>query len=243
MKTNSKVINNLEVISKLKINPKRPSSWSKVVNKVNRNNFQQDPLMMKKGNKYRYSIKSFWTKRSDLPRGKYSRDHKFKALTGLYVDAKLKRSYNSKFISMKFLAWKLGMSIPELQAQLKAYRMSNGNSFNSFNSWLNTRLIHILIMSGFYSNYHLAKQGILAGNILINGVIVKDINMIINIGDLISTLSNDLVSQQNVEGLLINSGTIFVKIFPFFPNFPYIFPYLGKIGKKLEKNRKIFSQK
>ena len=62
------------------------------------------------------------------------------------------------------------MSITELQAQLKAYRMYNGNTLNTFNSWLNTRLIHILIVAGFYLNYHLAKQGILAGNISINGV-------------------------------------------------------------------------
>jgi ribosomal protein S4 len=214
MKTNSKVPNNLTVNSKFKTNLKYPNIGSKAVNKVDRNNFQQDPLMMKKSNKYRYSIKSFWTKRSDFSRGKYSRNHKFKALTGLYIDAKLKRSYNSKFVSIKFVAWKLGMSITELQTQLKAYRMYNGNTFSTFNSWLNTRLINILIAAGFYSNYHLAKQGIFAGNISINGVVVKDVNMIINIGDLICTLSNIVVSQQTVEGLLINSGTIYVKAIP-----------------------------
>jgi hypothetical protein len=43
-------------------------------------------------------------KRSDLPRGKYSRDYRFKALTDLYVDAKISRAYNLKHHSMKFLA-------------------------------------------------------------------------------------------------------------------------------------------
>jgi hypothetical protein len=43
-------------------------------------------------------------KRSDLPRGKYARDYRFKALTDLYVDAKIDRSYSFKHHSTKFLA-------------------------------------------------------------------------------------------------------------------------------------------
>jgi hypothetical protein len=72
------------------------------------------------------------------------------------------------------------------------------------------------MVAGFYSNYHLAKQGVLAGNILINGVVVKNINMTIGIGDLISTLNNDAMSKLNIDGLLIHSGTIFVKAIPNF---------------------------
>jgi len=72
------------------------------------------------------------------------------------------------------------------------------------------------MVAGFYSNYHLAKQEVLAGNILINGVVIKDINMTIGIGDLISTLNNAVMSHQNVDGLLIHSGTIFVKAIPNF---------------------------
>ena len=76
--------------------------------------------MMKKGNKYRYSIKSSWTKRSDFPRGKYSRDHKFKALTGLYVDAKLKRSYNSKFIKYEIFSLKIRNEYYRITSSIKS---------------------------------------------------------------------------------------------------------------------------
>jgi len=106
------------------------------------------------------------------------------------------------------------MSISELQTQLTFYRMHNGNSLNTFNQWLSSRLIHILVVSGFYVNYTSAKQAIIAGNILVNGAIITDINITINIGDLITGSVNTVETQQIVEGLLIHSGIIFVKTIP-----------------------------
>jgi ribosomal protein S4 len=184
-------------------------------NKVSRTNYQQDPITMKKG-KYRHRSKAFWMKRSDLPRGKYSRDHRFKALTDLYVDAKVRRSYNFKHHRMKFLAWKLGMTANELQAQLKVFRMSDGNTNTSFEAWLNSRLVHILVLSGFNSSYTTANQAIRTGAVLINGIAVKNRNTNIAVGDLITVSRFSVAQESTTSGLLIdyNKGSIFVQAVP-----------------------------
>jgi hypothetical protein len=54
----------------------------------------------------------------------------------------------------------------------------------------------------------------MAGNISINGVAIKDINVTINVGDLITSVGNSGMFFSNVEGLLINQSAIFVKALP-----------------------------
>jgi ribosomal protein S4 len=181
-------------------------------NKVSRTNYQQDPIIMKKG-KYRYRSKAFWMKRTDLPRGKYSRDQRFKALTDLHVDAKVNRSYNFKHHSMKFLAWKLSMTINELQTQLKVFRMIAGNTTTGFPTWLNSRLVHVLVLAGFNSSYTTANQAIRAGVVLINGAVVKNRNTSVVVGDLITISTFTVAQESNISGLLIDyhKGSIFVQ--------------------------------
>lgn len=65
--------------------------------------YQQDPTTMEKG-KYRNRSKTFSLKRSDLPRGKYTRDIRLKTLVDTQVNAKVSRSYNLKHTSLRFLS-------------------------------------------------------------------------------------------------------------------------------------------
>jgi hypothetical protein len=71
---------------------------------LKRRDYQQDPIVMNKGSKYRHRLKAFWSKRSDRPRGQYSRHQRLKTLTDLHVDAKVRRAFALKQTSAKFLA-------------------------------------------------------------------------------------------------------------------------------------------
>jgi hypothetical protein len=49
-------------------------------------------------------------------------------------------------------------------------------------------------------------------------MIIKDINYLINIGDLISNSESFVGSKVNIKGLLISQNTIFVQAMPNFVN-------------------------
>lgn len=182
---------------------------------VTRDNYQQDPTITEKS-KYRNRSKSFSSKRSDLPRGKYTRDAHLKTLVDTRVDAKVSRSYNFKHISLRFLAWKLNTTINSLLKQFKIFRMVDGNTTTSLDLWLNSSLIHILVLVGFATNYVTANQLIQKGVVYVNGLLVDDEKYLIRSGDVIM-LSNSTLKQlinysfNNQLEINYTKGVIYVK--------------------------------
>lgn len=166
-------------------------------------NYQKDPLTIKK-TKYRFDKKAYWLKQSDFARNKGSRLSRYNTLYGMAVDSKLKYTYLIKLTALKFLAWKLNMSVNALKAQLDLTNIVNSNKMNSFINWLNNRLVNILVISGFLGNYTLTTKLINQGLVSVNGTIMKDVNYSVSIGDIITINSKGWKSIYTHKTRLIS---------------------------------------
>lgn len=153
-------------------------------------------------------IKPYWSKKSDSVRSTFIRLWRYNELTGMYTDAKLSRSFSNKFAVVKYLSWKLGMSINELnQFTVKGLLSDN----------LCCSVINILVLSGYYANYTSAKTAILKGKVCVNNSIVTDVWQLVKIKDLIQispTEWSNLLPVNLNKFMSIMKGGVFIKQLP-----------------------------
>lgn len=58
-----------------------------------------------------------------------------------------------------------------------------------------TRLPHILVSSGFCTNYSNANKMIKSGFVKLNGVTVTDVNYTVNVGDVLNVVKGENTSK------------------------------------------------
>jgi ribosomal protein S4 len=147
--------------------------------------FAKNPFVVKKS-KFRFRLKAYWTKRSDFARSHWSRSSRVLNLNTGMTDFKWRKSFSLKFRLLKFLYWKLGITPKMFRTFIGSYHTVNSNSHNVLSTFLLNRLASVLVLSHLFPSHTNAEKAIQQGQVLINGLVVKNNNYVVKTGDLVS---------------------------------------------------------
>jgi hypothetical protein len=106
-------------------------------------------------------VKPYWQKRSDFSRSKFSRLTQYSELAVMSSDIRLNTAFATKFMTKKFISWKLDGVVPKSRGG----RLLPDQIANSLVNWL--------VVVGFYSTFTAAQQAIRAGFVRVNGQVVN----------------------------------------------------------------------
>jgi hypothetical protein len=157
--------------------------------------FAKNPFVVKKS-KFRFRLKAYWTKRSDFARSHWSRSSRLLNLNTGMTDFKWRKSFSLKFRLVKFVYWKLGITPKMLRNNMSSHRMLNSNYFDALSTFLLNRLASVLVLSNVFPAYTNAEKALQQGQVLVNGLIVKNNNYIVQTGDIVSFAPSLWYSMQ-----------------------------------------------
>ena len=142
-----------------------------------------------------FDSKVYWQKRSDMARGKFARLLRYNELAGTSSDARLGRSFATKFSVMKYLTWKLNLTPAQLKTSLGVRHVS---------SQLSNSLVNCLVTTGFYLTYSAAKVAVQGNKILLNGQVINNHLAQLKVNDTVTLLPSEWARISLIQASEVN---------------------------------------